>query len=194
MGRTPGRLTANSWLNKQSGNIPTVFSPRTCSILEQVTAKMSSQGRKYRYNESSPETAILTHFYVKFSHIWQLRLKNSKLNVLFTVVKIYLTAMSIRAFTTTLVSFAIAYSGWSHVVISILETGTSIRQPQLANLQFCKTCIMQIYLKPPLFLNSSVATDEFRSGPPSASPFSYEMTVFKVPRHIMLPEHNVPRA
>ena len=104
---------------------------------------------------------------------WQLRLKNCKLNVLFTVVKIYLTAMSIRAFTTTLVSFAIAYSGWSHVVISILETGTSIRQPQLANLQFCKTRIMQIYLKPPLFLNSSVATYEFRSGTPSASPFSY---------------------
>ena len=80
------------------------------------------------------------------------------------------------------------------MVISILETGTSIRQPQLANLQFCKTCIMQIYLKPPLFLNSSVATDEFRSGTPSASPFSYEMTVLKVPRQIMLPEHNVPRA
>jgi hypothetical protein len=53
---------------------------------------------------------------------------------------------------------------------------------------------MQIYLKPPLFLNSSVATDEFRSGTPSASPFSYEMTVLKVPRQIMLPEHNVLRA
>ena len=49
--------------------------------------------------------------------------------------KILIVIMSIRAFTTTLVSFAIAYSGWSHVVISILETGTSIRQPQLANLQ-----------------------------------------------------------
>jgi hypothetical protein len=58
----------------------------------------------------------------------------------------------------------------------------------------CKKCIMQIYLKPPLFLNSSVATDEFRSGTPSASPFSYQMTVFKVPRQIMLPEHNVLRA
>jgi hypothetical protein len=36
MDRTPGRFTANSGLNKQSGNIPTGFSPRTCSILEHL--------------------------------------------------------------------------------------------------------------------------------------------------------------
>ena len=93
---------------------------------------------------------------MKFSQIWQLRLKNCKLNVLFTVVKIYLTAMSIRAFTTTLVSFAIAYSGWSHVVISILETGTSIRQPQLANLQKMQNALISYRLNRQYLLTQEV--------------------------------------